>query len=133
MAKAVPEIMAFIPVGHENAVSRHDLAVLMEMNDREMRNSIMDARIDGYLILNRQDGQGYFTVKPEEDGTYSDESLDEIAAQYMQNRRRALAILAQQKKMEKILKSAGRMVGRKVLTTADLKKYDDGQMTLKDL
>jgi len=125
MAKTVPKIMTFIPVGHKNAVSRHELALLMELNDREMRYLIMDARVEGYLILNRQDGLGYFTVEPREDGTYSDESLDDIAAQYLQNRKRALVILAQQKKMEKILKSSGRMIGRNVLTTYDLKKKTD--------
>lgn len=53
-------LIAHIPVGKENAVSRQFLSLLLGTSDREMRKAINAARRDGHVICNTQDGRGYF-------------------------------------------------------------------------
>lgn len=50
----------FIPDGHENTISRRELARLLNVDDRTLRDMIEDARARGTAILNMQDGKGYF-------------------------------------------------------------------------
>lgn len=60
-------ILDLIPVGHENAIRRSKLCELTGKDDRAMRNLIMEQRNAGAVILNMQDGRGYFRPKlPEE-------------------------------------------------------------------
>ena len=86
MGKAIVD---YIPVGRENAVTRRQLCELTGMRDRALRNAIEDARQNGEIIINAQDGRGY----------YRSEEPNDLAGQYVRNRNRAMAILVQQKYM----------------------------------
>lgn len=90
-------ITDFIPTGKENAVTREYLCGVMGMTDRAVREEIEQARRRGVIIVNAQDGAGY----------YQTESLEEIKRQYNRNARRAKSILAQQKHLRRKLKAAG--------------------------
>ena len=60
-------IVDYIPFGKENAVKRSKLRALTKMDDRNMREAIEKAQMRGELILNMQDGAGYFRpILPEE-------------------------------------------------------------------
>lgn len=50
----------FIPKGYENAISRSELARLLNVDDRTLRDMVENARAHGTPILNMQDGKGYF-------------------------------------------------------------------------
>lgn len=93
-------IEQYIPFGRENAVTREMLRVLTGKSDRMIREEIEQARREGHIIINNQDGKGYFRT----------DDIDEIGRQYQQNKRRALSILSQQKYMRLRLKAAGREV-----------------------
>ena len=90
-------IVSHIPYGKDHAVSRRFLCLLLGMNDRAMRKAIQDARIEGHIIINTQNGAGYFR---------SDDPAD-ILKQYKQNDHRAKSILVQQKHLRARLKDAG--------------------------
>ena len=94
MGKAIVD---YIPVGRENAVTRRQLCELTGMRDRPLRNAIEDARQNGEIIINAQDGRGY----------YRSEEPKDLAGQYVRNRNRAMAILVQQKYIRRKLKAAG--------------------------
>ncbi len=76
-------IVDYIPVGRENAVTRRQLCELTGMRDRALRNAIEDARQSGEIIINAQDGRGY----------YRSEEPKDLAGQYVRNRNCAMAIL----------------------------------------
>lgn len=97
-------IADYIPTGRENAVTRSHLRTVTGFTDRKVREQIEQARRKGAIIINTQDGAGY----------YQSEDIRDIAKQYTQNERRALSILAQQKHLRKRLKAAGVLEGRKV-------------------
>lgn len=86
-----------IPFGRENAIPRRDLAEKLSMSDREMRKAIEQTRREGMFIICRPDGRGY----------YRSNDLGELKAQYDQDKRRALSILARMKEMRRTLKAAG--------------------------
>lgn len=98
-------ITDYIPTGRENAVTRVHLREVTGLPDRKVREEIEQARRKGAIIINAQDGAGY----------YQSEDIKDIAKQYRQNERRALSILAQQKHLRKRLKAAGVLDGKKVL------------------
>lgn len=58
-------IIDYIPTGRENAISRRMLCQLTGLPDRMMRKAIERAR-QQYVILNSQDGSGYFQPSAEE-------------------------------------------------------------------
>lgn len=93
-------IQDLIPFGREKAVTRQALCTLTGMSDRKVREQIEQARREGCIIINNQDGKGY----------YQTDDLDEIERQYQQQRRRALSVLSQQKHLRRRLKAAGRKV-----------------------
>lgn len=93
-------IQDLIPFGRENAVTRQALCTRTGLSDRKVREQIEQARRDGCIIINNQDGKGY----------YRTDNLDEIERQYRQNKRRALSVLSQQKHLRLRLKAAGRQV-----------------------
>ena len=93
-------IETYIPFGRENAVTRTELRRITGKSDRKIREEIEQARREGHIIINNQDGRGY----------YRTDDPDEIAREYRQLRRRAMSILAQQKHMRRLLKAAGREV-----------------------
>ena len=96
----IETLVSHIPYGKDKAVSREFLCLLFGMSDREVRRMIHKARDEGHIIINDQKGAGY----------YRSDDIDDIARQYRQNKRRALAILAQQKYLRSRLKEAGREV-----------------------
>ena len=89
-------ITAYIPEGREKAVTRKYLCAVTGLPDRRVRKEIEEARRCGAIIINTQDGAGYFQT----------DDVAEIKRQYEQNERRATAILAQQKHLRKKLKVA---------------------------
>lgn len=89
-----------IPAGKENAVSRQYLSALTGKSDRTLRKLIEQARDKGHVIINDQDGAGY----------YRPTDILEVERQYVQDTRRALSILQRRKHLRKILKAAGRHV-----------------------
>lgn len=98
-------IIDYIPEGKENAVTRERLCAVTGLPDRKLREEIEQARRRGEIIINAQDGAGY----------YRSEEIRDIARQYNTNERRALSILAQQKHLRKRLKAAGVLEGKKVI------------------
>lgn len=58
------DIVDYIPFGRENAVTRAQLRSRTGIDDRTIRDMIADARRDT-VILNMQDGKGYFRPLPE--------------------------------------------------------------------
>lgn len=95
----INRISDYIGFGAENAVTRAELCRRMGLSDRRVRQAIEDARHDGEIIINRQDGKGY----------YKPVLITDIEKQYAQNERRAKSILNYQKHLRKALKDAGRL------------------------
>lgn len=87
-------VLNYIGVGRENAVTREQLVERLRMPDRKVRNLIEDARREGALIVNAQDGAGY----------YISEDLTELHRQYRSNHSRAMSILVQQKYLRRKIK-----------------------------
>ena len=106
-ARAVAD---YIPEGKENAITRERLCAVTGLPDRKLREEIERARRRGEIIINAQDGAGY----------YRSEDIRDIAKQYNTNERRALSILAQQKHLRKRLKAAGALQGKKVIFNDDV-------------
>ena len=52
-------IVDYIPVGHDNAISRKELCRLTGLNDRKIREEIAKAR-ESACICNMSDGAGYY-------------------------------------------------------------------------
>lgn len=90
-------IADYIPQGRENAITRQRLCALTGLPDRKVREEIEQARRRGEIIINAQDGAGYFKT----------DDIDEIKRQFRSNDRRAKSILAQQKHLRKRIKAAG--------------------------
>lgn len=85
------DIINFIGVGRENAVTRGELVAQLNLPDRTIRRLIQEARDRGEVIINAQDGTGY----------YKSDDIGELKRQYKTNRNRALSILRQQIYIEK--------------------------------
>lgn len=63
------DILDYIPIGHENAVSRRWLQTTTHMSDRMVRRLIAEVNkndCDAELIINLQDGRGYFQLAENE-------------------------------------------------------------------
>jgi DNA-binding transcriptional regulator YhcF (GntR family) len=69
---------------------------LSGISDRAVRREIEALRDEGVIIINHQDGKGY----------YISNDAEEMVQQYRQNRARAMAILRQQKHLRKKIKEA---------------------------
>ena len=91
------QILDLIPIGKKNAVTREQLMEITGQSDRKNRQMIENARAEGEIICNDQDGKGY----------YLPETLEEVYRAYKQGHSRAMSILKQQKTMRKVLKDAG--------------------------
>lgn len=89
-----------IPYGRRNAISRKALAAKLGLSDRQMRKAVENARDEGLIILCECNGRGY----------YQSDDLNEIQLQYIQDTKRAMAILKRRKTMRRLLKAAGRNV-----------------------
>lgn len=79
------------------------------LTERTVRRVIADLREEGHLIVNLQDGKGFYVLDECTEDT-EPEALDLIARQYRQDTNRAMNILKRRKHMRKLLKSAGREV-----------------------
>lgn len=91
-------ILDYIPTGKENAITRCELNILTGLTDRNNRELIRKAREGGAIILNLQDGVGY----------YQSDNLDDIEIQCKIDESRAIEIFKRLKPMRKALKEAGR-------------------------
>ena len=92
-------ILNYISTGKENAITRESLTAVTGLSDRKIRSLIEEERAKGNIIINLQNGKGYFL--PREDET------DVIESQYKINNARAMSVLAQQKYLRRRLKIAG--------------------------
>ena len=91
------DIIDYIPHGKDNAITRAELCSITNLQDRPVRELIETARRNGTIILNDQDGKGY----------YISDNLSDIKRQYHQNNSRAMSILVQQKFLRRKLKESG--------------------------
>jgi len=91
------QIENYIPEGKANAISRSSLCSAVGLSDRVVRGHIEDARRRGIIIVNTQDGSGYFRTQ----------DIDDIKRQYLLNKSRASAILSQQEFLLGRLRAAG--------------------------
>lgn len=57
------QIIDVVPYGHDNAITRAELSCRTGLSDRELRDQINKSK---ELIINLQDGKGYFKPLPEE-------------------------------------------------------------------
>ena len=80
-------ILDHIGFGKANAVTREELCAKMGMSDRTIRKLIEIERNQGAIIINDQDGLGY----------YQSDKLEDLLLQYRANNSRAMSILKQQK------------------------------------
>ena len=87
MTEKTKQLICLLGKGEGQAVSREQLAVLMGMDDRTMREAVAYARLEGVCIANAQNGKGY----------YLPENLEEYKRQYRQTLNRGRNILAQLK------------------------------------
>ena len=90
-------ITDYIGIGKDKAVTRTELCSQLGMTDRTVRKMIEVARAEGALIINAQDGRGYYI---------SDNEAD-IRRQLHANHSRAMSILRQQKKLRQKLREIG--------------------------
>ena len=93
----IPRIENYIPHGKDNAISRERLSEITGLSDRRVRKAIEYARLDDVIILNLQDGNGYF----------QSDNPDEIEQNYRQEYSRAISILARLKYPKQRLRAAG--------------------------
>ena len=93
-------VVASIPFGRNNAIKRDTLCSKVGMSDRKVRKMIELARGFGFIIVNEQNGAGY----------YQSDDIDDIERQYKQDTARAMSILARRKELRRRLKAAGRKV-----------------------
>ena len=90
------DITNFIGTGRENAVTRGELVAILNLPDRTIRRLIQEARDRGEIIINAQDGAGY----------YMSDDLGEMKRQLALNNSRALSVLRQQKYLRRKIAEA---------------------------
>lgn len=114
-------ICNFIGTGRNNAVDRFQLMELTGLPDRRVRKLIQEARERGEIIINAQDGRGY----------YKSDDLGELEKQYNANHRRAMSVLRQQKYLKQKIREAAAKEGGQVFFHEDsfVFKVDDGVST----
>lgn len=65
----------YINDGYENALTRQELMMITGLPDRRIREDIETASLRGDLIINLQDGKGYFRPLPNKE--------DDLVKQWM--------------------------------------------------
>lgn len=85
------DFLRFIGIGKDKAKTREQLCELSGLCDRVVRREIEALRDKGIIIINNQDGKGY----------YISEDVEEMQRQFRQNQARAMSILRQQKHLRK--------------------------------
>ena len=110
------ELLQEIGVGKKNAVTLLQLTWRTGEKERTVRKEIQRLREDGHLIINDQDGKGYYIAT----------ELEEIARQYHQDRSRFLSIAKRIKTARRILRDAG-MLGEEegTPTAQQMSLFDD--------
>lgn len=101
------DIARIIPFGRQKAISREMLSQLTGVSDRINRRAIERSRGKGNIIINLQQGEGYFRIDPDD---LQPGDLETISRQYWANKHRALSILSYQKHLRAILKAHGMQV-----------------------
>lgn len=96
------DILKYIGTGRENAVTREALVRKTGLSDRKVRKLIAEARREGEIIINAQDGAGY----------YRSDELGDLKRQYKSNHNRAMRILVQQKYLRRRIKEKEADYGR---------------------
>ena len=91
------ELLKQIGTGKENAVTLMQLQWRTGEKDRAIRKEIARLREAGNLIINDQDGKGYYIAT----------ELGEVARQYRQDTNRFLAIAKRIKAERTVLRDAG--------------------------
>lgn len=89
-------IQDYIPKGQMRSISRKELQELTGFTDREIREQIEQSEA---LIINLQDGNGYFKPLPSE--------IDLVQKYYYQERKRALSVIKKLSKVRRWLKKIG--------------------------
>ena len=92
----VNRVVAAIPYGKQNAITRAELAAATGMSDRAVRRCIEQARDEGYFVVNGERG-----------GYALEVDLDAITAQYRIDHARALSVLKRLKHMRQYLARTG--------------------------
>lgn len=106
-------IMDYIGVGKDNAVTRNELCALMNLPDRAIRRLIEEERNRGEIIINEQDGRGY----------YQSNRVDDMIAQYRANQSRAKSILRQQKYLRRKIKELS-VIGNGQMKLDEVKAHE---------
>ena len=88
----VNRVVAALPYGKKNAISRAELAATVGMTDRRTRRCIELARDEGFFIVNGDRG-----------GYALEVDLDAVEAQYRVDRARAISVLKRLKHMRQYL------------------------------
>lgn len=100
---SINSLMYELHHGVENARSSKYLINALDLHgDRELRSLIEKARAEGCLIINQQNGKGY----------YLPADIDDLKQQYRQDTNRAMSILTRRKPVRDALKLMGETVGR---------------------
>lgn len=89
-------ITNFIGTGRENAVKRDELVAILNLPDRTVRRLIQEARDRGEIIINAQDGAGY----------YISNDVGEMKRQLKLNQSRAMSVLRQQAHLRRKIEEA---------------------------
>ena len=84
-------ILRYLEIGKDKAKTREQLCELSGLCDRVVRREIEALRDKGIIIINNQDGKGY----------YISEDVEEMQRQFRQNQARAMSILRQQKHLRR--------------------------------
>ena len=92
------QIQQIIKKGKENAKTGKTISRELGIDERKVRELVECLRADGVLIVNDQDGNGYYIT----------DDPDVIGRQYNQMTRRALSILRSRTPFRKFLINAGR-------------------------
>lgn len=91
-------IVEYIPMGHERAISREELIRRTGINDRKIREAIRSAKMSGCIIVN--DKAGYFRYRDENDLPY-------LRSYYAKERARAFSCLENLMPMKAFLEENG--------------------------
>lgn len=75
-------IEELIPFGKENAIKNEELQRVTGLDNRTVRRAVSDARKRGVVILNMQDGRGYYQP--------TDDERTEVEMYYFQEHSRAM-------------------------------------------
>ena len=96
LTNAAAVLEGLIPYGRDNAISRAALATALGLTDRGARQLVSKARRDGMVIINAQDGKGYYRTR----------DANALRRQLAQTHHRALSLLAQEKHIKAAIRAA---------------------------